>query len=79
MSMSTPAVRALRAATAPFSATPWLISSRTAPKSLVTKPSKCHSWRRICVSVNGSAVAGTPLSGLKALITVAAPWSTAAW
>jgi len=42
------------------------------------KPSKPHSFLRICVSVYGFAQPGTPLIALKEHITVSAPASMAA-
>ncbi len=78
ISMSTPAVSARRAASAPSAAIPCGISWDTASQSLTTKPENPHSPRRTWVSVKGLADDGTPLRSLNALMKVSAPASTAA-
>ncbi|CRQ61938.1 hypothetical protein PAERUG_E16_London_17_VIM_2_04_14_01361 [Pseudomonas aeruginosa] len=78
MFMSTPAWIARRVASRSLPARPCLISSFTAPWSLMVSPLKPHCWRNRSVSSQRLAVAGTPLMVFSETITAPAPASTAA-
>ena len=78
ISMSTPAARALPAASLASTAKPWSTSCSIEAQSLTTKPSKPHSSRRMVRIRYSLAEAGMPLSSWKPAMKVATPASTAA-
>ncbi|EST16214.1 hypothetical protein EDP1_4024 [Pseudomonas putida S610] len=78
MLICVPAVSAAFAACTPSRATPWSISSATAPWSLMTKPLNCHCVRSRSFKSRPLAVAGMPLRLDRAVITAPALASMAA-